>query len=201
MVFPQRNRIEKAPAFPISTVDRESISFPKMPSLVGICLITHPGSAFVSRSCERQRWVGKLFFNILATFAEFEADLIRMRTREGMAVARLKGKLRGKKPKLSERQQKELRRMYDTDNYSIEGSRRGVLNFPTDRLQDAWTPTRYACDKGGMILPRSFHWGLLTGKATLHVMTLPCVRLPRAEIACGRDSAICQRSPRSGAAD
>jgi DNA invertase Pin-like site-specific DNA recombinase len=26
---------------------------------------------------------GKMFFNILATFAEFEADLIRLRTREG----------------------------------------------------------------------------------------------------------------------
>ena len=63
--------------------------------------------------------MGKLFFNILATFAEFEADLIRMRTREGMAVARAEGKLRGKKPKLSERQQKELRRMYDTGDYSI----------------------------------------------------------------------------------
>lgn len=63
--------------------------------------------------------MGKMFFNILATFAEFEADLIRMRTREGMAIARAKGKLRGKKPKLSDKQQRELRRMYDTDNYSI----------------------------------------------------------------------------------
>lgn len=63
--------------------------------------------------------MGKVFFNILATFAEFEADLIKMRTREGMAVARAKGKLRGKKPKLSDRQQKELRRMYDTGDYSI----------------------------------------------------------------------------------
>ena len=63
--------------------------------------------------------MGRLFFNILATFAEFEADLIRMRTREGMAIARSKGKLRGKKPKLSDCQQKELRRMYDTDDYSI----------------------------------------------------------------------------------
>lgn len=63
--------------------------------------------------------MGKLFFNILATFAEFEADLIRLRTREGMAVARAKGKLRGKKPKLSDRQQKELRRMYETGDYSI----------------------------------------------------------------------------------
>ena len=63
--------------------------------------------------------MGKMFFNILATFAEFESDLIRMRTREGMAVARAKGKLKGKLPKLSEKQQKELRRMYDTGDYSI----------------------------------------------------------------------------------
>jgi DNA invertase Pin-like site-specific DNA recombinase len=36
--------------------------------------------------------MGKMFFNILATFAEFEAGLLRMRTREGMVVARAKGK-------------------------------------------------------------------------------------------------------------
>lgn len=45
--------------------------------------------------------MGKMFFNILATFAEFEVDLLRMRTREGMAVAGARGRLKGKKPKLS----------------------------------------------------------------------------------------------------
>jgi len=63
--------------------------------------------------------MGKMFFNILATFAEFEADLIRMRTREGMAIARARGKLRGKKPKLSDKQQRELSRMHATGEYSI----------------------------------------------------------------------------------
>ena len=63
--------------------------------------------------------MGKMFFNILATFAEFEADLIRLRTREGMAIARAKGKLRGKSPKLSDKQQTELHRMHDTGEYSI----------------------------------------------------------------------------------
>ncbi|WP_407052096.1 recombinase family protein [Methyloraptor flagellatus] len=63
--------------------------------------------------------MGKMFFNILATFAEFEADIIRLRTREGMAIAKAKGKLKGKPPKLNERQHKELRRMYDTGEYSI----------------------------------------------------------------------------------
>ena len=63
--------------------------------------------------------MGTMFFNILATFVEFEADLIRLRIREGMAIARAKGKLRGKRPKLSDRQQKELRRMYDPGEYAI----------------------------------------------------------------------------------
>ncbi|CAI7974463.1 putative DNA-invertase from lambdoid prophage Rac [Frankia sp. Hr75.2] len=56
--------------------------------------------------------MGKMFFNILATFAEFEVDLLRLRTREGMAVARARGKLRGKQPKLSTKQQRELHRMH-----------------------------------------------------------------------------------------
>ena len=63
--------------------------------------------------------MGRMFFNILATFAEFESDLIRMRTREGMALARARGRLKGKPPKLSERHQKELRRMHDSGDYSI----------------------------------------------------------------------------------
>ena len=50
--------------------------------------------------------MGKMFFYILATFAEFEAD--RMRIGEGMAIARAKGKLRGKQPKRSDKQQCEL---------------------------------------------------------------------------------------------
>src|SRR5215467_7085256 len=49
--------------------------------------------------------MGKMFFNILATFAEFEVDLLKLRTREGMAVAKSKGRLKGKQPKLSARQQ------------------------------------------------------------------------------------------------
>ncbi len=53
--------------------------------------------------------MGKMFFNILATFAEFEVDLIRMRTREGMAVARAQGKLKGRQPKLSSKQQRNWR--------------------------------------------------------------------------------------------
>lgn len=63
--------------------------------------------------------MGKMFFNILATFAEFEVDLLRMRTREGMAVARARGKLRGKPPKLSTRQQAHLVQLHAGGEHSI----------------------------------------------------------------------------------
>ncbi|MFG1953457.1 recombinase family protein [Micromonospora sp. NPDC048830] len=52
--------------------------------------------------------VGKLLFTALAMVAEFEADLARMRTREGMKVAKAKGRLRGKQPKLNARQEAHL---------------------------------------------------------------------------------------------
>jgi DNA invertase Pin-like site-specific DNA recombinase len=52
--------------------------------------------------------VGKLMFNVLAMVAEFEADLIRLRTKEGMRVAKAKGRLRGRRPKLNARQEAHL---------------------------------------------------------------------------------------------
>lgn len=52
--------------------------------------------------------VGRLLFNVLGMVAEFEADLIRMRTREGMAIAKAKGKLRGKQPKLTAAKRRHL---------------------------------------------------------------------------------------------
>jgi DNA invertase Pin-like site-specific DNA recombinase len=52
--------------------------------------------------------VGRLLFNLLTMIAEFESDLIRMRTREGMKVAKAKGRLRGKQPKLKPAQEAHL---------------------------------------------------------------------------------------------
>lgn len=62
---------------------------------------------------------GKLFFNILATFAEFEVDVLRARTREGMAIAKAKGKLKGRQPTLSAVQQRELVKMHAAGEHSI----------------------------------------------------------------------------------
>ena len=53
------------------------------------------------RPCGSSAVGGQRIFNILVTFAEFEVGLLRMRTGEGMAIARANGKLKGEQPKLS----------------------------------------------------------------------------------------------------
>jgi DNA invertase Pin-like site-specific DNA recombinase len=63
--------------------------------------------------------VGRLLFNVVAMVAEFEADLIRARTREGMKVARAKGRLRGKQPKLSPAQEAHLVKLYRAGGHTI----------------------------------------------------------------------------------
>lgn len=63
--------------------------------------------------------MGRLLFNVLSMVAEFEADLIRQRTREGMAVARTRGRLRGKRPKLSPAQEHHLVHLVKSGDHTI----------------------------------------------------------------------------------
>jgi DNA invertase Pin-like site-specific DNA recombinase len=55
---------------------------------------------------------GKFFFTIIGAVAEFERSLIVSRTRDGLAAARARGRVGGRKPKLSDKQQAEIRRLY-----------------------------------------------------------------------------------------
>lgn len=63
--------------------------------------------------------VGRLLFTVLSMIAEFEADLARSRTREGMAIARAKGRLRGKQPKLSPKQEAHLVELYLAHQHTV----------------------------------------------------------------------------------
>jgi DNA invertase Pin-like site-specific DNA recombinase len=56
-----------------------------------------------------------MFLQILAVIAEFEANLIRQRTRDGMAIA----KSRGKQPKLTPAQAREVSRMHAGGDYQV----------------------------------------------------------------------------------
>ncbi|PPG87549.1 DNA resolvase [Rathayibacter rathayi] len=63
--------------------------------------------------------MGRLLFNVLAMIAEFEGDLIRSRTKEGMRVAKAKGRLRGRAPKLPPKIEAHLVAEYRSGNYTV----------------------------------------------------------------------------------
>jgi DNA invertase Pin-like site-specific DNA recombinase len=56
---------------------------------------------------------GRMMFHILAAIAEFERDLIVERTRDGLAAARARGRVGGRKRKLAPAQVAHARRLYD----------------------------------------------------------------------------------------
>ena len=52
---------------------------------------------------------GKLQFHVFAALAEFERNLIRERTLAGLTAARARGRVGGRKPKLSDKQIREIK--------------------------------------------------------------------------------------------
>ena len=55
---------------------------------------------------------GKLVFHLLASIAEFERDLIRERTMDGLAAARARGRKGGRRPQLDAKQRATVFKMY-----------------------------------------------------------------------------------------
>jgi len=63
---------------------------------------------------------GKFFFTIIGAVAEFERSLIVSRTRDGLAAARARGRVGGRKPKLSNKKQAEIRRLYEAGDKTVQ---------------------------------------------------------------------------------
>lgn len=57
--------------------------------------------------------VGRMFFQILGAIAEFEHALMSERTRDGLEAARSRGRTGGQRPKLTKRQARIAREMYE----------------------------------------------------------------------------------------
>ena len=63
--------------------------------------------------------VGRMFFQILGSIAEFEHALMSERTMDGLAAARARGRTGGQKPKLGPRQARLAREMYEAGELTV----------------------------------------------------------------------------------
>lgn len=62
---------------------------------------------------------GKLMFNLLGAFAEFESDIRRQRVADGLAHAKQKGVRLGRRAALTESQVEQMRRMYVESGFTV----------------------------------------------------------------------------------
>ncbi len=63
---------------------------------------------------------GVLVFNVFAAMAQFERDLIRERTTAGLKAARSRGRVGGRRPKLSKSDKSMVRQLYESRSVTVQ---------------------------------------------------------------------------------
>lgn len=76
---------------------------------------------------------GRLMFGMLATLAEYQRELIRANTRDGLAAARARGRKGGRRPSLTPAQAEVAQKMYD--ELGADGQRAHTVQAIADVLR------------------------------------------------------------------
>ena len=92
-------------------LDRLGRSLKDLISLLEIFRERHVQFISLTESIDTTSAMGNLVFNLIASIAEFERDLISERTKAGLAAARARGRNGGRKPALSQKQIKLIKSM------------------------------------------------------------------------------------------
>ena len=101
------------------------------------------GFMSLTEAIETRSATGKLMFHVFSAMAEFERNLIRERTRAGLAAARARGRTGGRKPKLDEQQKREIRTLLNDPTLQVDqiARRYGVSRMTLYRHVGAATPS------------------------------------------------------------
>lgn len=73
----------------------------------------------VSENIDTSGSMGRLVFQIFAAFAEFERNVARERINAGLASARARGRVGGRKPKLTDKQRERIKEMYNDNTLTV----------------------------------------------------------------------------------
>ena len=89
-------------------LDRLGRSLPDLVQIVAKLEQCGVGFESLTEKIETDSAAGRLVFHVFAALSEFERNLVRERTKAGLAAARARGRAGGRKPKLEEQQVREI---------------------------------------------------------------------------------------------
>lgn len=78
------------------------------------------GLKSITESIDTSSASGRLVLHIFGALAEFERDLIRQRTVAGLQAARERGRIGGRRPKMSDSQNMIAQQLFSERNHSVE---------------------------------------------------------------------------------
>jgi DNA invertase Pin-like site-specific DNA recombinase len=94
-------------------LDRLSRSLKDLLTLLEKVQIAKAGFQSITESIDTTTPAGRMMMQIVGSFAEFERAMLRERTRNGLLAARQEGRVGGRQPKLTPRQQQEIVHLVD----------------------------------------------------------------------------------------
>lgn len=104
-----RKALRTGDALAVWRLDRLGRSLPDLVQIVADLECSGVSFESLNEKIETSSAAGKLVFHVFAALAEFERSLIRERTRPGLTAARARGRTGGRKPKLDEKQVREIK--------------------------------------------------------------------------------------------
>jgi DNA invertase Pin-like site-specific DNA recombinase len=104
----------------ITRLDRLGRSAKDLLNLVSVLEEKGVALEVIEQSIDTSTSEGRLFFTIVSAFAEFESSIMRARTLDGLAAARARGRVGGRKPKMTAARIAEAKRLYAAQDKTVQ---------------------------------------------------------------------------------
>lgn len=106
------DQLRKGDVLTIVRLDRIGRSLPNLIAVINDLATRGVDLVVLDQAIDTTTPAGRFMFHVLGAIAEFERDLIHERIMDGLAAARARGRVGGRKPKLTGKQAATVRRMY-----------------------------------------------------------------------------------------
>src|SRR5258708_6689165 len=112
--------LEPGDTLKITRLDRLSRSVQHLINLGADLRQDGIGLHVIEQGIDTSTMEGRAMFGMLSVLAELQRELIVANTNDGLAAARARGRVGGRRPKLTQRQLDQAQQMYDHGKHTVE---------------------------------------------------------------------------------